>query len=94
MVFFALLVNIRLKPYADSGLNFINQVSQLNLFMFQLVALLLKVNVDGEADSAFFTGIVGFMSLVPVGLPIMIRLYVRFFGGIKMRMMVRDAEFA
>jgi hypothetical protein len=31
MAFFSLLVNVRLKPYADNNLNFINQIAQLNL---------------------------------------------------------------
>ena len=35
VAFFALLVNIRLKPYADAGLNFVSQVSQLNLVRTQ-----------------------------------------------------------
>jgi hypothetical protein len=57
------------------------------------VALLLKVNLDGEGDSGFFTGIVGCMSIVPIGLPIFIKLYVRFFGGLEARMMLKDTEF-
>lgn len=133
LAFFALIINIRLKPYADNNLNFINQIAQLNLFcacprdvsllaastnaalpsVFLFVALLLKVNLDGEGDSAFFTGIVGCMSIgapcclwragrmltrsapasVPIGLPIFIKLYAKFFGGLEARMMIKDAEF-
>jgi hypothetical protein len=33
LAFFALTVNMRLKPYAEDGLNFVSQISQLNLFL-------------------------------------------------------------
>jgi len=49
------------------------------------VALLLMINLDGEGDSGVFKGIVGCMSIVPIGLPIFIKLYVRFFGGLEVR---------
>ena len=52
------------------------------------------MNLDGEGDSGFFTGIVGFLSIVPIGLPIFIKAYVRFFGGLEARMMLKDAEFS
>ena len=64
LAFFALTFNMRLKPYSDSGLNFVSQVSQLNLLAFLFVALLLKVNLDGEGDNSFFSFIVGIMSIV------------------------------
>ena len=64
LAFFALTFNMRLKPYSDGGLNFVSQVSQLNLLAFLFVALLLKVNLDGEGDNSFFSFIVGIMSIV------------------------------
>ena len=42
------------------------------------VALLLKVQVDGsQSDSAFFTVIVGVMSIAPVVLPIALKLVMK-----------------
>ena len=64
LAFVALMANLRLKPYADDGLNFVSQTSQLNLFFFLFVALLLKVNLDGQGDAHFFGVIVGVLSLV------------------------------
>jgi hypothetical protein len=64
LAFMALMANMRLKPYAQDGLNFVSQVSQVNLFFFLFVALLLKVNLDGQADAGFFSFIVGIMSIV------------------------------
>ena len=64
LAFAALMANMRLKPYADRGLNFVSQTSQLNLFCVLLVALLLKVNLDGQADARFFTFIVGILTVV------------------------------
>ena len=93
LAFFTLLMSLQLKPFAAASLNVVSSVTQINLFFFLLLALLLKVNLDGEGDSGFFTGIVGCMSIVPIGLPIFIKLYVRFFGGLEARMMLKDAEF-
>ena len=64
LAFVALMANMRLKPYADRGLNFVSQTSQLNLFFFLFVALLLKVNLDGQGDAHFFAFIVGILSIV------------------------------
>ncbi len=91
IAFFALLVNIRLKPYADDGLNFVSQISQLNLFFFLFVALLLKVNLDGEGGSNFFSFIVGIMSVVPIALPIFIKVWLKLFGNLEAKM-VRAAR--
>jgi hypothetical protein len=44
-------------------------------------ALLLKVNLDGEGDARFFTGIVGALCLLPVCLPVLLRVYARLSGG-------------
>ncbi len=101
LAFFALMFNMRLKPYTDGGLNFVSQVSQLNLLAFLFVALLLKVNLDGEGDNSFFSFIVGIMSIVrdglplrlrpaltaaalvqvPIALPILIKVWLKFGGG-------------
>jgi hypothetical protein len=53
-----------------------------------------KVNLDGSGDSNFFEFIVATMSIVPVGLPILIRIYMQFFGSLEMRMLVEDNTFA
>ena len=64
IAFFMLVLNLRLKPWSNDDLNFINSVAQVNLFFLLLVALLLKVNLDGTADSRYFSFIVGFMCIV------------------------------
>ena len=62
--------------------------------MLAQCALLLKVNLDGQGDSMFFSGIVGTLSLVPTALPVIISLYVRLRrGGLEGRMLVKDASF-
>jgi hypothetical protein len=78
VAFFALLGNIKLKPYSERSLNFVNQIAQLNLFFFLFVGILLKVQIDGApSDSMFFSGLVGGMSIVPVALPIGIKVFMR-----------------
>ena len=57
-------------------------LSQYNLFFFLLVALLLKVNLDGDSSKAFFSFIVGALTIIPVMIPVGIRLYIRL-GGFK-----------
>jgi hypothetical protein len=89
--FVLLVANLKVKPYALDGLNTINQIAQINLFFVLLVALLLKVNLDDEGGSGFFTGIVGVLCLVPIALPVLLQLYARFcVGGLDARTMVRD----
>ena len=39
------------------------------------------MNLHGEADAHFFSGIVGALCLLPVCLPVLTRLYVRARGG-------------
>ena len=51
IAFLALLLNLQLRPFAEETLNFMNQAAQLNMFMFLLVALLLKVNIDGDQSA-------------------------------------------
>ena len=80
IAFFMLVLNLRLRPYADSGLNSMNALSQYNLFFFLLVALLLKVNLDGDTSKDFFSYIVGVLTVVPVVLPVLIRIYLRLGG--------------
>jgi hypothetical protein len=70
---FALLANLRLRPYALGTLNMVNQVAQLNLFLLLFVALMLKVNLDGDSTAEFFNVIVSTLAIVPVGLPIVIK---------------------
>jgi hypothetical protein len=74
--FLMLLLNLRKKPFHEDTLNFVNTIAQLNLFFLLFAALLLKVRVDGSgADSTFFTAIVGGMAIVPIALPISIKLF-------------------
>ncbi len=54
------------------------------------MALLLKVNLDGTGSSAFFTGIVGLLSIVPIALPVAMKVYVHVFAGLDARMAVRE----
>jgi hypothetical protein len=42
LAFCMLLANLRISPFADAGLNFVNTIAQLNLCAFLFVALLLK----------------------------------------------------
>ena len=114
IAFIALLATLIKAPYAQSRLNVVAQVAQLNLFFLLFVALLLKarlprsvllepgtdaraslsqLNVDGEADSNFFGGIVIAVCTVPVMLPLLMRLYLRFIGGgLEARALMRDSE--
>ena len=122
LAFVMLLANLHLRPYADAGLNFVNTVAQLNLFLcviapatcawpgcvqertdapcvllclsFLFVALLLKVNLDGTNGSSFFSYVVGVMSVVPISLPLFIRLWLRFYGTLEARMLVKDSTFS
>ena len=50
------------------------------------MALLLKVNLDGEGGSGFFSFIVGIMSIVPIALPILIKLWLHFYGNLEAKM--------
>ena len=75
VAFFALLGNMKLQPYSEKSLNFVNQIAQVNLFFFLFVALLLKVDLDGDNTASYFTGIVSVMMLVPVVLPVAITAY-------------------
>ena len=77
---FALLANIKLKPFAERSLNFVNQMAQLTLFLFLFVALLLKVNLDGDSSATFFTSIVVFLSVLPVVLPFGLQAYIHLGG--------------
>ena len=81
IAFVMLFINVKMKPYASGMLNFVSVISQTNLFCFLLVALLLKVNLDGTGSSTFFSGIVGALSLMPLVLPIAIKMYVSFAGN-------------
>ena len=93
IAFVMLFINVKMQPYASDLLNFVSVISQTNLFCFLLVALLLKVNLDGESRSGFFSFIVGFLSLVPIVLPILIKLVIRFYGDMESRMLVKDNTF-
>jgi hypothetical protein len=73
LALFALLANLAFLPFESSTLNRINQLAQLNLVMLLLVALLMKVNLDGEGSSYFFTGIVAFLTIFPVFLPVVLQ---------------------
>ena len=82
-----------MRPYAALTLNGVNSATQVNLFFVLLVALLLKVNLDGEGDARFFSGIVGALCLMPVCMPVALRLYTRFGGeGSEARAIVREND--
>ena len=91
LAFTTLLATMQIRPYAHSTLNVVGQGAQLNLFLLLLVALLLKLDVDGQGDARFFGGIVSALCVAPVALPLAIRLYLRFVGGgLEARALVKD----
>ena len=56
-------------------------------------ASLPQLNVDGEQDKPFFGGIVIAVCTVPVVMPFLMRLYLRFVGGgLEARALMRDSE--
>ena len=92
LAFVTLIATMHVRPYAHATLNMVGQGAQLNLFLLLLVALLLKLDVDGQGDARFFSGIVSALCVVPVALPLAIRLYLRFVGGgLEARALVKDA---
>jgi hypothetical protein len=93
IAFVMLFINVKMQPYASGLLNFVSVISQINLVCFLLVALLLKVNLDGEGGSGFFSIIVVFLSIVPIVLPIVIRLVIHAYGNMESRMLVKDSTF-
>lgn len=90
LAFVSLLANLSIKPYADAGLNFVNIVSQLNLVAFLFVAILLKVNLDNEGSAVFFNAIVGVMSVLPIALPLGIKVWLVVYGDGEARAIQRD----
>ena len=58
-------------------LNFVNQVAQLSLFLLLFVALLLKVNLDGDSSRSFYSGIVSCLAVVPVALPLVLKAFIK-----------------
>jgi len=50
-----------------------------------------NANLDGEGDSSFFGALVGVLFLVPLAIPLALRVYMRFGGGgLEARALVRD----
>ena len=91
IAFFTLWATMGYSPYVHPSLNLVAKASQLNLFLLLLVALLLKVNIDGEGSARFFGGIVSALCVLPVALPMLLRLYMRVGGGgLEARSMMRD----
>ena len=81
LALFMLLINTQFQPYADKSMNLVNQITQLNLALFLLAALLLKVNLDDQAQASFFSGIVGALSIFPIALPVLLKLYTLVFAS-------------
>jgi hypothetical protein len=53
--------------------------------------VLLKLDIDSEGDAPFFSGLVSALCIIPVGMPLLIRMYLRFIGGgLEARSLVRD----
>ena len=95
MAFITLLATMGFTPYVHPSLNLVAKATQLNLFFLLLVALLLKLNVDGEGGSFFFSGIVSALCVLPVAIPLLLRLYMRLGGGgLEARALMRDNEWA
>jgi hypothetical protein len=78
LALFALLANISFQPWEARVMNQLNQMVQLNLVLLMLTALILKVDLDGQGDSYFFTGIVAFLTLSPIALPVGMQLLAMF----------------
>ena len=92
LAFGMLLLILQMRPFAAPTLNFVSAITQTNLFFFLLLALLLKVDLDGEGGSGFFAGIVAVLFLVPFALPVAIRVVMRcVVGGLEARALVRDS---
>lgn len=95
VAFFTLLATLRFAPYAEAQLNLVGQAVQANLFFVLLVGLLLKLDVDGEADRSFFAGITSALCVLPVALPVALAAYTRFVaGGLEARNMLTDNQFS
>ena len=84
--------SLRIRPFGEDNLNSINALAQLNLCAFLFVALLLKVDMDGTNKSAFFSFVVGALSIVPVVLPVLIKVWLKLYGSLDARMAVKDAS--
>ena len=84
--------SLRIRPFGEDNLNDINALAQLNLCAFLFVALLLKVDMDGANKSAFFSFVVGALSVVPVVLPVLIKVWLKLYGSLDARMAVKDAS--
>lgn len=91
IAFAALLLNLHYKPFADDTLNTVNTLAQLNLFFVLFVALLLKVDLDGSGSSSFFSFVVGALTIVPIALPVLLKLYIKLYGGLEARMLANDS---
>ena len=64
VAFAAVVLYVKLAPYAARGVNRLSFVAQVNVWLFLLVALLLQIRVDGTAeDSRMYNGIVGTLAL-------------------------------
>ena len=92
IAFFMLILNLRFKPYAEETLNTVNTLAQLNLFFVLFVALLLKVDLDGQGGSGFFSFIVGVLTVVPIALPLILKAYIKLYGGLEARMLAKDSS--
>ena len=91
LAFVTLLAIGAIKPYADARLNALNCVTQINLVAFLFVALLLKVNVDNEGSAGFFNVVVGCMSILPIALPLGIKVYMVCYGSSEARAITRES---
>jgi hypothetical protein len=94
LAFLLLLLNIELRPYAGKMMNLVSITAQTNLFFVLLVALLLKVDVDGSAASGFYSFLIGTLMVIPIALLLLLRAYVSLFGSLEMRMIFKDSEWS
>lgn len=75
VAFLYLLLSLRHAPYAEAGVNTVGALAQINLFVYLFVGLLLKVHIDGAGpDARAFSVIVGVLSVLPIALPVLIKL--------------------
>jgi hypothetical protein len=47
--------------------------------------------LDGSGSSGFFSFVVGALTVVPIALPVLLKLYIKLYGGLEARMLANDS---
>ena len=80
IAFFALLLNLQLRPFASPALRVVNIMAQLNLFFVLFVGLCLKVQIRGDSSADVYNAVVACLTLLPVLLPALLAAYIKLGG--------------